>query len=311
MQQQKNRSKTGNGRVRAGILAVFVWSLALLSCEKEVKVNISSGKPKLVVEGAIETGLPPYVILTHSIGYFSKIDLSTVENSFVHGAIVKVSDGTTTIQLKEYGLDTGINNIYHIYTVDTTDPVSLAFEGEVGKNYKLSVEHGGKVYQSETSIPYPKPVDAIWYDSLRTPPADIPGGRFVYIRFTDPDTPGNCIRYFTRRNGELFYSAFNSVYDDEIVNGTRFDLNLPRGFNKAKEPNLDSLQYFFVGDTVTVKWCTIDHQVFDFWRSFEIATSTVGNPFASPIQVSSNISNGALGVWAGYGATYSTVIIRK
>lgn len=304
--------RTGIRRNLCGVLLVLSGLLLLSACEKEVKVNITAGKPKLVVEGAIETGLPPYVILTNSIGYFSKIDMGTLENSFVHGAVVKVSDGITTIQLKEYELDTGNNHKFSIYTVDTNDLPSLSFLGVVGKTYTLDIRHNGQQYHAVTSLPKPTPVDAIWYDSLRTPPADMPDARFLYIRFTDPDTPGNCIRYFTRRNSnELFYSSFNSVYDDEIVNGTSFDLNLPRGYDKSKEPDIDSLQYFFVGDTATVKWCTIDKKVFDFWRSFEIATTTVGNPFASPIRVSSNVSNGALGVWAGYSSTFSTVVIRR
>lgn len=300
-----------NGRPLREWLAVAFLFLGLSACEKEVDIPISTGKAKLVVEGSIETGLPPYVILTNTVGYFSKIDLATLENSFVHGAQVSVSDGVSTIQLREYSLDTGTANKFYLYSVDTADPASLAFTGKVGGTYQLRIRYEGREYTASTFIPNPTPVEAIWYDSLSTPPADMPEARMLYIRFRDPDTPGNCVRYFTRRNNELFYSAFNSVYDDEIVNGTSFDLNLPRGYNKAKQPDIDSLQYFFVGDTVTLKWCSIDKKVFDFWRSFEIATTTVGNPFASPIRVATNISNGALGVWAGYGSTFNTIVIRR
>ena len=32
-----------------------------------------------------------------------------------------------------------------------------------------------------------------------------------------------------------------------------------------------------------------------------------GSPFSSPVLIPSNISNGALGIWAGYGTWYDTL----
>ena len=113
----------------------FTSLIFIFSCEKEVSIDLNTGPAKLVIDGQIETGGYPLVVLTKSIGYFSTIDLSTFENSFVHGATVKVSDGITTIKLKEYTLDTGIAgaNKFYIYTIDTSDPVAFDFKGVTEK----------------------------------------------------------------------------------------------------------------------------------------------------------------------------------
>ena len=88
--------------------------VGLASCEKTVNIKLQPSEPTIVVQGAIENGQPPYVILTTTIGTFSKIDLSSIEKFFIPDAIIKVSDGVKTIQLKEYAIDTSGNARFYI-----------------------------------------------------------------------------------------------------------------------------------------------------------------------------------------------------
>jgi len=287
--------------------------LLLLSCEKEVHINLKDGETKLVVDGQIETNSYPFIVLTKSVGYFSKIDLATLQNSFVHNAVVTVSDGSKTVTLKEYSIDTGFNgaNTFSFYSIDTADVNSFGFKGVEEKYYSLRIETGGKVYTSVTKIPRAKGVDSMWF---KQPNGDnvLEGAVLMYVKYTDPDTLGNYMHYFTKRNSELFLTPFNSTFDDQIVNGTTLDsLTLAAGYNRTKEPNFDSIGYFFKGDTVTLKWCAIDKNSYKFFSTFEYATGSVGNPFSSPVNVTTNIQGGALGVWAGYGVTENTKIILK
>lgn len=283
--------------------------LCSVSCEKEVDIDLTTGAQKLVVEGFIENGQPPVVLLTKSIGYFSSIDLSTLENSFAHGAAIYVSDGERSIKLKEYSLDTGLNlNKFFLYTIDTSDITALTFRGQTEKRYHLTVEYDGKTYEASTKIPEVRGIDSLWFRKTDKPTTD--QAVRMYIRFTDPDTLGNYIRYFTRRNSDIFYTGPQSVYDDAIVNGTTVDsLTVFAGYSRAREPNLDSVGVFYRGDTVTLRWCAIDRDVYEFYSTFEYSTGTVGNPFASPVNVRTNIKGGALGIWAGYGASYFTSIV--
>src|SRR4051812_45119264 len=79
------------------------------SCTKTIDVTIPDSAQQVVVEGTIENGVPPVVILTKSQKFFGTIDLNNLGNYFVHGAQVKVtgSDGTET-QLIELCLQ-GLN----------------------------------------------------------------------------------------------------------------------------------------------------------------------------------------------------------
>lgn len=307
--------KNSNALQLTGIAVLFCIIAGFISCEKEVNINLDTGEPKIVIEGGIETGLPPLVLITKSIGYFQTINLETLQNSSVHGAEVYVSDGLKKVRLKEFSVDTGGNGnkFYYYSLVDFTNPVlpppdSLLL-GEVEKFYTLTVIVEGKTYESTTKIPTPTPLDSIITKVPDRPAAD-PNSRTLRVFFKDPDTAGNCVRYYTSLNNGIMYAGLNSVYNDEIINGTNFTTEFPLGEPRSTQKPFDSLGVCFPGDTVQFKWTAIDRRVYDFWNTYEFALGTLGSPFASPIQVKSNISNGALGVWAGYGALYYTVVVQ-
>lgn len=284
----------------------------LFSCEKEVHIKLNSGDPQLVVDGQIETNGYPLIVLTKSVGYFSTIDLTTLQNSFVHDAVITISDGSKSVQLREYTIDTGsVSGVkFSFYTIDSSDASAFLFKGEPEKYYSLKIESEGKTYTSVAKIPEVNGVDSIWF--RKPDDVKIEDAVLMYARYNDPDTLGNYVRYFTKRNREYFLTSFNSTFDDQIVNGTTIDsLTLPAGYDKSKEPNQDSIGFFFVGDTVTLKWCAIDKGTYTFYSTFEYATGSVGNPFSSPINVTSNIQGGALGVWAAYGVQLTTKIVKQ
>lgn len=286
----------------------LLFIAALTSCEKEVHINMSSSPSQLVVQGAVESGQPPYVFLTSTISFFSKVDLSTLENSFIHGADIKVSDGSKTITLREYTFDTGTANKFYIYTIDTATLGDIII-GEAEKTYSLTITHNGKVYSAVSKIPSMNGVDSMWFaEPLLRSPRTPDSAKQLFANFTDPDTPGNYVRYFTRRNSQQFFAG--DQFNDEVVNGKPLT-NIPlfAGFQNTGEMNNDSLRYFYKGDTVTLRWSGIDRRVYQFWNTFSYARSALGNPFASPINLQTNISGGALGIWAGYGNVEKTLVV--
>ena len=291
-------------------IVLAVW-LSTISCEKTVDVDLKDSPPQVVVDGYIETNQPPIVILTKTIGYFATIDLSTYENSFLHNAVIKVSNGTREVTLREYAVDTGTSNKFYFYTLDSADRSSFTFLGKVNEYYKLSVTAEGRTYESTVKIPDCKPLDSITSRLPDIPSAKTPTARILNVYYSDPDSFGNCIRYFTKRNSEPFLTASTSVYDDGLVNGAKSArLPLFLGYDHTHKTN-DSTGYLFPGDTITIKWCAIDRSVFNFYATFEYATSSVGNPFSSPTNVRTNMSNGAIGVWAGYGVTTAIYVAPK
>ncbi len=295
----------------ASIITICSIAFIFFSCEREVNFNLGEATQKVVIEGGIENGSYPLVRLSKSIGFFSKIDLQTLSEAFLHDAEISVSDGTNTVYLKEYEIE--FNNIKaYFYTIDTSHLPSLGFMGEIGKTYTLKVTYNNETYESVTSIPGLIPLDSLWAEE---PTSFVPDSnmnqRILKAQYSDPDTFGNYARYFTSRNGEAFSAPYYSVFDDLIVNGTTVQIELTAGYNRMDSIDANTFGYFFKGDTVVVKWSSIDKGVFDFWRTLEFSSGSIGNPFATPVQITTNITNGALGVWAGYGVSYDTLIIDK
>lgn len=290
------------------IIIALIATLLFPSCEKEVKLDLGPPTPKLVVEGSIESNGYPFVQLTKSVGFFGRVDVQTLLNSFVHDAKVTVSDGSRTVQLKEYTLSIDSFNI-SAYTIDTSDASSLGFRGEVGRSYDLKVEVDGKTYTSTTTIQPLSSIDSIYSIPPKEGiPDDEPDAMSIYVRYTDPPAIGNRVRNFVSINGSLYQPPFFSVYDDNIINGGTIDFEISPGVDKQ---DTGRAVYFTKGDTVDLKWCSIDNATYNFFNTLEFGISSTGNPFAAPVQVLSNISNGALGVWAGYGVRYYRIIIPK
>lgn len=285
----------------------FVILFILLSCEKSIKIQPESQKPLLVVDGTIENGQRPIILLSTSITYFSTIDPEVLLSSIVKGAKVSISDGINSKQLKEY--TESIGGIYNLtyYSSDTTSS-NTDIIGETGKTYKLLIDYNNEQYSSSTTIPaIAKTIDSIWW---KTAPHNDDTTKVVVMgRFTDPKGYGNYIRYFTKVNRESYLPGANSVFDDQLTDGTTYDFQIDQGIDRNVKISRDDYGYFKRGDTVTVKLANIDKATFDFFRTLEFAYESVGNPFSSPVKVISNISNGALGAFCGYGAQFRTIII--
>jgi len=299
-------------------LVVFTF----FSCEKDIDVELPEVERKLVVEGSIEPGKPPFVILSKTEGYFAPVDIHSVKNSFIHNAVITVSNGTKSVQLTEIcteQLDTNFLPViavligasledvktfgFCLYT--TLDP---SIFGEIGENYALTVQVEGEVLTASTSIPIPVPMESYWYKEQ----AGFDGYGYLWFRLNDPQPFGTAYRIYTQRLGQddRFLPANGSVFDDDFFNGLEFEGFIFRGHEINSQPvqDVNGLRdYFKEGDTIAIKFCTIDQPHFQFWQSFEVAAFNSGNPFSAPATIKSNI-NGGLGVWGGYGVVYDTIV---
>lgn len=283
--------------------------VALAACEKAITFTPRNAEPVVVIEATIENGEAPTVILSRSLNYFSKLSPDSLANSFIRNAEVYVSNGVKTHRLKEYAFPA--NNGYTIYYYSTDSAnLATAFEGEFSKSYSLQVKTGGREYTATTTIPaLTKKIDSLWW--LPAPNNPDSSKVIVMSRTTDPPGFGNYIRYYTQSNAEVFYPGLNSVFDDQIVDGKTYDIQIEHGVDRNQSIDLEEYAFFYRGDIVTVKLCNIDKATFDFWRTMEYNYSSIGNPFSSPVKVLSNIKGGGLGYFGGYAAQYYTLVIPQ
>jgi hypothetical protein len=283
-------------------------TLILISCEKGVTFDLDEPAPKLVVEATIETNQPPIVILSKSQNFFAQITTDILAASFVRNAEVYVSNGTLTHKLKEYATPLSNGYTFYFYSIDSSNLLT-AFLGQTNTQYSLRIVAEGKEYTATTKIPtITRRIDSLF--SKQAPGSNDPNKAVLMVRATDKAGFGDYIRYFTKRNRESFYPAFNSVFDDQIIDGTTYEVEVERGVDRTQDLS-DDYTLFDKGDTVTMKLCQIDKATFDFWRTMEFSYANIGNPFGSPTKVLSNISNGALGYFGGYAPQFKTIIIPK
>ena len=282
---------------------ILLLTFTLFGCEEEVTLDLPKGEQEYVIEGHIENGEFPYVIITKDAPYFSSVDTSEINKLLVSGADVTVSDGDTTVNLTEFQ-----NGIYFSYWMT----------GKYDTYYDLSVTINDTILTSRTYIPNPVPE----FDSLWVLPKESYDDVFrLWIKYTDPDTLGNYIRIFTKVNSGPYLSFSYSVFDDNFINGLTFDDIIRNGeiescYNDdanadTTKPslNFEECGMFKLGDTVIVKFSAIDKDHFDFWRTIENEYQNSGSPFSSPTIIQGNI-DGGLGIWGGYGSMTKTIIIQ-
>ncbi len=279
----------------------------LFGCEKNIDVKLKDAEPVLVADAQIENGTAPIVVLTKSLGYFSQIDAATLANTFIHNADVYVSNGSSTHKLKEYSTPLAPGFTAYFYSNDLSNPAT-AFVGELNKSYNLKIVSEGKEYTATTNIPF----NNITLDSVfvrQAPQNPDTNKRVLLIKATDPPGLGNYGRYFTKKNNGQFLPGENSVFDDQVIDGQPFTVQLPQGINRNDPPKADS-NFFAKNDTITIKFCNIPKSAYTFWSTWEFAIQGIGNPFAQPNKVTSNMNGGALGSFCGYGVQYKTIIAR-
>lgn len=276
------------------------------SCEKDINIKLDPSDPKVVIDATIENDRNPVVYLSRSLDYFSKISPEVLSEAFIHDAKIMLSDGFRQIQLTEYSIKGETDARLYYYSVAQQD---LSFLGKINTSYTMTIDVDGERYEATTTIPeITRRIDSLWWQPV--PFSKDPDETNIFIKAFDRPGLGDYIRFFTKVNSQSFLPGFNSVYDDQIIDGRSYTIAIDKGFDKNEGFN-DSTAYFRRGDTVMIKLCNIDKQTYDFWRTFEFSYQSIGNPFSSPTRILSNFNNDALGYFGGYAAQYRKVIIPK
>jgi hypothetical protein len=285
-----------------------LFSILFFSCEKKIDFNLKYAEPVLVVDAQVENGEAPIVALSKSLSFFSAISAEILTNSFVHNAEVTMSNGTLTHKFKEYTVPLGNGYFIYYYGIDSSN-LATAFIGEFNKQYNLTIKVDGKIYTSKTTIPVlAKIFDSIW---VKPPPPNVDTSkRILMARAIDPPGLGNYVRYYTKRNRERFLPGFNSVYNDEVVDGTTYQGQVDPGIDRNLSIPNEEERLFKRGDTISFKLSNIDKATYTFWNTWEFNQQSIGNPFSQPGKVLGNISNGALGAFCGYASQVATIIAR-
>ena len=173
--------------------------------------------------------------------------------------------------------------------------------GKVGEEYHLKVELHGKVYTSKTTITTPVPLTQL---EVKTNPLDA-AKKYFFIRFLDPSLQKNYYKIYVKRIGidQDFMSCYLSTFTDFLFDGKENSFEVLKGYSPLVDKEMN--RYFQKGDSVLLKFCTINQLQFDYWKKIESLLTISSNPFGlSSAEAPSMIDGGALGIWSGQGASY-------
>lgn len=251
---------------------------------------------KLVVEGWIEAGGFPVVILTRSLPISSHYQqIGDFSEYVLRWAKVTVSDGIDSVVLTgKY--DKGYFPPY-IYTTGR-------MRGVVGKRYSLTVEYKGFYASATTTIP--SVPDKCSFKVERCEDSDTLFQ--INARFHDNPIEKNYYQFFTRVGSinKQFLASYLGSINDEVLNEiTEFPVYQGHHFDIEKY-----IPYYTIHDTVSVKFAQVDETSFRIWDSYIKTLSLSGNMFLSTsTDMVTNIIGG-YGYWCGYGALTNHIIIQ-
>ncbi|TXC81345.1 DUF4249 domain-containing protein [Luteibaculum oceani] len=316
------------------ILKYALVATLLLSCEKEIFVDLPPDPTKIVVEGQIEDGGLPILLLSESQAFFQPVDVESVSKTIINDAKVRmvINEGDTIplrsfcsgdlpdtlriILARQSGLEFLANPESDICIYTSLDQRA---RGKINSRYELLINARGQFIKSKTQIPPPVALDSLWYkkDGAR----DSLG--FIWATLSDPANKYNAYRWFAQRINQYTYgpnkgetkdpfpiAPFGSAFEDEFFDGLSFDFVYNRGTYPGSTKNDDQdieAGYFKEGDTILVKFTTIDESAFQYFRSYYTAIGNTGSPFATPTNIKTNV-DGGLGVWVGYGVATDTLV---
>jgi hypothetical protein len=229
------------------ILIISYSLITVLSCEKEIEVELENVEDKLVVEGIIETGEYPFITLSKSTGYFDAVDSTTFFKMFVNDALVIVSDGNEYDTLK-------------FDTVPFYPPFRFQgskIKGQENTSYSLRIEYEGQVYTSTTTIRQIVPLDSVKY--IYEANSDSLGRLRLYAN--DPIDQTNYYKGFSMdldidlsKEIPVWVHPGRAVTNDKFFNGKLVEATMYNGDNPFAAPT--SVQSnIYPKDKALGSWC--------------------------------------------------------
>ena len=253
------------------------------------------GQMPLVVEGFIEEGANPVVIVTHALDLTG--DSLNLDACIEKWGRVSIYDGD-----KRHILSGRINDNYTPSFIFTSNRL----RGEQGHTYRLFIETQTDTVEAVSTItPAPK------IARLEAVPSEESDTLFSIKAYLEGLSPDGYCKFFTRRIGKekRDYASFLGTFAVSEYNpGSGWTVT--RGITYHAMDNDGFSHYFRRGEAVNVKVCSLESAVFDFWKVYERNVSMSNNLMFSfsencPTNLRSLGSRGVapLGYWAAYGAS--------
>lgn len=260
-------------------ISLFAAIIGLASCQDVVELELEDSSKRIVIDGRITDSSPNYVEVSTTAPYFDQGPTNRVSNC----AVVLYEDGDTVAIL----VPDSIPGLY-----------STSFQGEIGKDYEISVEvfPGNATFEASVWKSSPETLKRVYtIDSLNirqldrnTVPQTFQEGFFALMYFQE--IPGVGDNYRIRRwiNDSLFtqeiFTFEDDFFDGRYVGGTGL-FSIP-AFNIYGPFDEE------ISETLRVEVSSISDDFSSFLDVLDEQVFQVGGPFDPPPQsIIGNIYN--------------------
>ncbi|MDG2370840.1 MAG: DUF4249 domain-containing protein [Flavobacteriales bacterium] len=286
-------------------IAIIVLVFTISSCEKIIPFTGEITQPKLVVNSLFENQNRWSVHISQSLSVLDTSSLSNIEN-----ATVRIMDDQ--------------NNVVEILTHDFGGHYTGITFPQLGENYRVEAEASGftSVY-SENNLP--TPISIISVDT-NTTFVDDEEKLEMSITFSDPVNINNYYLVSVAAGGWFTDDYWNGT--SWVIDSTFYEFSIPilvddptfenygsnrwenngiftdfsfDGQNKTIDIAINSGEYEYKLDDLEyfeVRIYNITEAAYLYNKSYNLYQNASGNPFAQPVQVYSNVSQG-FGIFAG------------
>lgn len=253
------------------ILSTALFSLAFISCRKEITLDLENESNKVVIEALVSAGAGPHIVqLTRSVGFEASNAFPAISNA----TITLGDDLGNSEQLTETG-----PGIYSTATL----------EGAQDRTYQMTAVVDGTTYTGQCRMPVAVPLDTLRIDSF---PSFGTWTKIIIPGYTDPAGSADYYRFIVRVNGEK-QTGIN-IESDRFTNG-----------NEVQQPLFVNGLELESGDVVEVTMECIAPEIYDYFFTMAQNVDNASTP-ADPV---SNISGGALGYFSVRATSTKTVVV--
>ncbi|MFZ4398423.1 MAG: DUF4249 family protein [Bacteroidales bacterium] len=254
----------------------------LISCEKEIDIDLNKSNPKFVIEGNI-SNLPGEckVKISKTIN-FNEV----VPNPTVSGALVIITDNNT-------------NQADTLIEIKPGFYAKFSLIGKEGHNYTLIVKVNNETFSASSSMPYMVKLDTVEQIDINQgghggPMSGGIGGNSI-IRiiptYTDPANVENYFQFVLSKNDTVLNDIF--IQSDFGFNGIQS--NRPLRVKADKK------------DIIKIDMQCIDKPVYNYFFGLN---ENINQSSATPANPVSNINNNALGYFKAHTSSSKILTIK-
>lgn len=264
-------------------------TLLLSGCIKATNSD-DAFRYSLVMDGRIEQGRGAMVMLSQSMPYREVYDEDTFRDVVIKWAkVTLIHNGEEEVLVGRKNEDYPTQYIYR----------GMDIIGEVGESYTIRVEYSGQVWEATTTI-----VEPIELHNIEAVAKD---GENYIIEAILPAISYPCSIDCAIGNSEYFAPTLLGNYAPSDT-PRRIVINRPME-NLIRD---DHDIHFHPGEVVRLRVNALTEFAYSYWRKWEDNFLNSVNPiFPSTSNLPTNLSNGGMGIWAGYATNYYKVEITE